>query len=268
MAFKARLQRDATNLRLHLKNNADFPLIGYELYERELNSKHMTFVGRTDWNGTLQIHRTESPLRLLYVKNGGAVLARLPIVPGLHQHAVADLTGDDMRLQAEAYVRGVQNEITDLVAIRELYKARIRLMLKQGDLRKAEELMNELRRQPNNEVLTTEIGKKQIDFLKVIGNKNLGQRRKVDEMFTTTRELLSKYVTPKLIRELEADLMKAREGDGQPASAAPDNQSADDQSADNQSAGNQSAGTDVPAKPEAAGNASQPSTVDAATNPS
>ena len=138
------------------------------------------------------------------------MLARLPIVPGLYPHAVADLTGDDMRLQAEAYVRGVQNRITDLVAIRELYKARIRLMLEKGDLRQAEELMVELRDRPNNEALSSEINNKQIDFLRLIGARNIGQRRKVGEMFTTTRDLLGKYVTPRLIRELEAEV-KARE---------------------------------------------------------
>ena len=214
MALKARPRADSTTLRLHLQRNDDFPLIGYELYEKELNSKKMTFVGRTDWDGRLRIEKSEHPLRLLYVKNGGAVLARLPIVPGLQSNAVADLSGDDMRLQAEAYIRGVQNDITDLVAMRELYKARIRLQLEKGEIDKAEELMIGLRSQPNNEELSGAIGRKQIEFLAAIGKRNVGQRRKVDEMFTTTRELLSKYVTPKLIREVEADLIAARENVG------------------------------------------------------
>ena len=65
----------------------------------------MTFVGRTNWNGILKVEPTEDPLRLLYVKNGGAILARLPLVPGLYSQVVADLSGDDIRLQAEAYIR-------------------------------------------------------------------------------------------------------------------------------------------------------------------
>ena len=60
MAFKARTQQDSTELRLHLKNDVDFPLIGYELYERVLKSRAMTFVGRTDWNGSLNISKSES----------------------------------------------------------------------------------------------------------------------------------------------------------------------------------------------------------------
>lgn len=216
MALKARPQHDATVLRLHLKDKPNFPLIGYELYERSIDSadKSFQFVGRTDWNGRARIEPTDDPLRLLYVKNGGAVLARLPLAPGLYPHAVADLSGDDMRLQAEAYVNGVRNEITDLVAIRELYKARIGLKLQAGELEQAEELMIELRSLPDNKDLSDAVSAKQTEFLNAIGRRNIGQRRKVDEMFTTTRELLAKHITPSLVRELEADLQTARDHGG------------------------------------------------------
>ena len=119
-ALLVRPRGNETLIRLHAKGDPNFPLIGYELYEKELFSTKMTFIGRTDWNGRLNVPVTEDPLRLMYVKNGGAVLARLPIVPGYEPYAVADLSGDDMRLQAEAYVNGVANAIIDLVAIRKL----------------------------------------------------------------------------------------------------------------------------------------------------
>jgi hypothetical protein len=214
VALKVRPFREATELRLHLQRKPDFPLIGYELYEKELTSTKMTFIGRTDWNGRLMIERSEDPFRLLYVKNGGAVLARLPIVPGLNPKEVADLSGDDMRLQAEAYIRGVQNSIIDLVAIRKLFEARIHLRLQKGEMKKAETLMNALRDQPSNEKLATDMGKKQTMFLKVLGTRNANQRRKVDEMFTITRELLSAQINPQLVRALEADMIAAIKNGG------------------------------------------------------
>ncbi|KAA5541004.1 hypothetical protein FYK55_19080 [Roseiconus nitratireducens] len=214
MAMLLHPQDDSTLLRLHAKGREDEPLIGYELYERELNSKSMTFVGRTDWNGRLAIQKTDNPLRLLYVKNGGAVLARLPMVPGLTEMEVADLSGDDMRLQAEAYIRGVQNAIVDLVAIRKLLAARIRLRLREGKMKEAEDLLNALREQPTNEQLANDMGKKQGDFLKAIGNRNVNQRRKVDDMFKVTREMLGKQINPAVIRDLEADVNAARDNGG------------------------------------------------------
>ncbi len=215
-ALKVRPFDDATLVRLHAKGDVNFPLIGYEIYEKELMSTDMTFVGRTDWNGRLLVAKTDKPLRLLYVKNGGAVLARLPLVPGLTPTEVADISGDDMRLQAEAYIRGVQNAIIDLVAIRELFKARIMLRLKsgkEGDMKKAEELLEALRSQPTNERLATDMGKKQDMFVKAIG-RNANQRGKVDEMFKITRDLLSKHINPKMINDLELNVIAARKNGG------------------------------------------------------
>ncbi|MEM9645942.1 MAG: hypothetical protein AAF989_13205, partial [Planctomycetota bacterium] len=49
VALKVRPPGESTLVRLHAKGDKDEPLIGYELYEKELKSKHMTFIGRTDW---------------------------------------------------------------------------------------------------------------------------------------------------------------------------------------------------------------------------
>ncbi|QDT08733.1 hypothetical protein [Planctomycetes bacterium K23_9] len=203
-----------TLVRLHAKGDPDFPLIGYELYEKELYSTKMTFVGRTDWNGRLNVTVTKDPLRLLYVKNGGAVLARLPIVPGYDSHAVADLTGDDMRLQAEAYVNGVANAIVDLVAIRKLLGARIRNRLRKGQLDEAKELLVALRDQPTKDILSGDLEKKQAYFLKEIGSRNANARRKVDNMFSSTREMLDTQITQRDIREIEEDFIRAQSNGG------------------------------------------------------
>ena len=210
-ALRVRPFYEASTLRLHLQRDPSTPMIGYELYERELDSPAMTFIGRTDWDGRLRITLTKDLFRLLYVKNGGAVLARLPIVPGLHEHDVADLSGDDTRLQAEAYIRGVQNSIIDLVAVRELFRARIHLRIERGEIEKAEALMVALKERPSNEQLANEMGKKQTDFINLPDlARSANQRAKVDEMFRTTRELLTSHINDKLVRDLAADIDAAK----------------------------------------------------------
>jgi len=213
-ALKVRPQLESTEMRLHLQRDPDFPLIGYELYQKDLESGDMTFVGRTNWNGLLVVEPSDERLRLMYVKNGGAILARLPIVPGLYPRVVADLSGDDIRLEAEAYIRGAQNSIIDLVAIRELFKARILLRLERGEMEKAEELLTALRDQPTSEGLYGAIGKKQQEFINLLGTKNANQSRKVDEMFSNTRDLLQKHITPKLVQDLELDYIEAQKNGG------------------------------------------------------
>ncbi len=214
IALKVTPVGEQTMIRLHAKGDVDEPLIGYELYQKELKSRSMTFVGRTDWNGRFLVNKTEDPMRLLYVKNGGAVLARLPVVPGLTPQETADLAGDDMRLHAEAYIRGVENAIVDLVAIRKLLAARVRLRLYKGQMKEAEDLVNLLRDEPTNEKLADDMGKKQSIYLKALGSRNANQKRKIDDMFKVTREMLSKMINPRDIRELEEDLIKAKKNGG------------------------------------------------------
>lgn len=204
-ALKIRPTLPATTLRLHAKGDAKQPLVGYDVYEKDRTSGSYTFVGQTDWDGRLLLEKTASPLRLLYVKNGGAVLARLPIVPGQTALEVADLVGDDIRLQAEAYIRGVQNSIIDLVAIRTLFASSIRAHIKKGNFPKAIEQLDRLRQEPTYEKLANDMAVKQT----MITSRNRSEQRKIDSMFADTRTLLVKHINPTIVRELEAELTAA-----------------------------------------------------------
>ena len=124
------------------------------------------------------------------------------------------MTGDDMRLQAEAYIRGVQNAIIDLVAIRKLLEARIRMRLTKGQMKEAEDLLSALREQPTNEKLANDMGKNQGEFLKEIDSRNANQRRKVDIMFKDTREMLSKQINASFLRTIEELVSTARKNGG------------------------------------------------------
>jgi hypothetical protein len=199
---------DSTTVRLHVQRNPTAPLVGYEIYERGLSSTEMNFVGRTDWDGRIEIPKSDMAMRLLYVKNGGAVLARLPVVPGQSDLEVADLFGDDQRLRAEAYIRGTQNSIVDLVAIRQLFAARIRMRLAAGELKEAKELLETLRNEPSYEKIAGDMGRKLLQ----LKGRNSGEQAKIDRMFAQTREMLVKNISPALIRELEEAVMAAEKG--------------------------------------------------------
>lgn len=204
-ATRVRPLRDNTVIRLHAQRNPAAPLVGYELYEKAIDARDMTFVGRTDWDGRIVIEKTDSPLRLMYVKNGGAVLARLPIVPGQSELEIADLFGDDQRLRAEAYIRGTQNSIVDLVAIRQLLAARIRLRLEKGKMQEAKDLLEALRGEPSYEKIAGDMGRKLVQ----LKGRNAAEQMKIDQMFAQTREMLVKNISPALIRELEDAVLAA-----------------------------------------------------------
>lgn len=204
-ALKTRPVGPASTIRLHAAGSVTEPLVGYEIYEKKLDGIDMTLVGRTDWDGRIVVNKTDAAMRLLYVKNGGAVLARLPIVPGLTTIEVADLLGDDQRLRAEAYVRGTQNAIVDLVAIRTLLGARIRLRLEKGQMTEAKDLLQALKDQPTYETIAADMGKKLVQ----IKGRNITEQRKIDTLFALTRDMLVKNINSKLLIELEADVAAA-----------------------------------------------------------
>ncbi len=183
-------------------------MAGYEVYEKDLKSGIMTLVGRTNWDGRFTVEHTESPVRLLYIKNGGSVLARLPMVPGQMRLETADLIGDDTRLRAEAYLKGVENSIIDLVAQRQLLAARIRSRIQKNQVPQARELFEELRKLPSYKEISDDMNDKQISIV----STNSVEQKKIDVMFAKTRELLVAQITDKLINDVQKEVTDAEKG--------------------------------------------------------
>ncbi len=208
VALRVRKEDDPSVLRLHARGNPDSPMSGYEVYEKNLKSGLMTLVGRTDWDGRYLVEHTEDPIRLLYIKNGGSVLARLPMVPGLMPIETADLVSDDTRLRAEAYLKGVENSIIDLVALRQLYATRIRSRIARKQVADARTLFEELRQQPSYKIIADDMNLKQ----QTIQSANKVEQRKIDGMFAKTRELLVAQLTDKLINDLQKEVSDAEAG--------------------------------------------------------
>lgn len=217
--------QDTTTLRLHAKKRPDKPLIGYELHQRSLGEdKTFSLVGRTDWNGNLVIGKDVDPVRVLYVKNGGAILAKLPVAPGLTQVEVADLAGDDMRLQAEAYVRGLQNQIIDLVAIRKLLDIRIRKRVKERNVKEARAMLTSLIAQQTRKSIAADLELKLQEFVNAINKQSNGnrsaiasQKRKVELLFKSARTNLDKNLTDLILQDLQTLVTEAEAGRFPPA---------------------------------------------------
>ena len=248
VALKIRPFFDDTVVRLHSKGRPDKPLVGYDIYEKDLETKAFTLVGRSDWDGRIRLEppprasnseadaaaadqsadggqggdaiesgeSTYNPMRLLYVKNGRAVLARLPVIPGQSELEIADIPADDIRLRAEAYLKGVENAIVDLVAIRSLLAARIRIKLEKGDLKEANELFVALRDQPTYEVIAEDMDNQS----KIIKSENRIQQVGIVNMFARTRKMLVEHISKRLIRELKEDIDAVEKGEPMPSKVA------------------------------------------------
>jgi hypothetical protein len=145
-----------------------------------------------------------APLSLIYIKNGDTVLAKLPMVPGLRQTEVARLPDDTRRLKAEAFVRGFQGEILDMVGLRKLLAARIQVHLKNGKREAAQATLEELRQLKNYNDMADELEAIQRRMLdENSGPIPIAAKNRIDRMFQSTREMLQKYLQDNLLSDSE-----------------------------------------------------------------
>jgi len=145
-----------------------------------------------------------APLSLIYIKNGDTVLAKLPMVPGLRQTEVARLPDDTRRLRAEAFVRGFQGEILDMVGLRNLLAARIQMLLKNGQREAAQASLQELRQLKNYNEMAGELEAIQRRMLdETSGPIPIAAKNRIDRMFQTTRDMLQKYLQDNLLSDSE-----------------------------------------------------------------
>lgn len=144
------------------------------------------------------------PLVQLYVKSGDVVLARLPLVPGISQLEVAALADDSRRLEAEAFIRGFQGEVLDLIGLRTLLSTRVRKLLQQSKKAEAQKVMAELRGLKDYSEMVETLDKLQRKLLDdSLGPVSMGAKARIDKMLQTTREMMQKYLQNDLVRDAE-----------------------------------------------------------------
>lgn len=143
-----------------------------------------------------------APLKQIYIKSGESVLAKLFMVPGMKAVEVAQLTDERRRLEIEAFVSGFQGEIVDLIGLRNLLAARIKLFVKQGKVEEAQASLDELQR------LSTysEMANRLVNIQRRFMDENSApiprsSKARIDRMFANTRGLLQKYLQDDLVNQ-------------------------------------------------------------------
>ncbi len=185
------------------------PLVGYDIYTKDPVTEESELLGQTDWRGRLLVPpAANGGVRVLYVRSGGMLLARLPLVPGQAAVATAELVDDEKRLQAEAFVRSIQSTLVDLVAQRELLAARARKQIKDGKFDEAQKLVDQFRTLPSLADMRQRLDAAKQETI----SKNPKIQPRIDQMYNDTDALLIKYLDPNLVEKLTTELGQARGG--------------------------------------------------------
>lgn len=205
LALGVRPAFETTELKLVDKSTEAMPLAGYEIYSKDPTVP--TLIGASDTSGNVQVTKDpQSAVRALYVRSGGNLLARLPIVPGHDQAITARIPNDSPRLLAEGFVEGWRDQLVDTMARRQILAQRVQRKIELGELEDAEKWLVELRSGRTVNELAFELRSAKGQFLK--DNKlDPTIKRRIDELFEKGQRLVTQdkslLIEGQLAKQLE-----------------------------------------------------------------
>lgn len=206
LAFLAKPRYGSTRIILTARNDPERRLTGYEVFVKGQGKDETFLLGSTDWHGAVEIERSDVPFRMLYVRNGDQLLARLPLAPGFERELVAKTMEDDSRLQAEGFVIALHGRTVDLVAQREILVTQFRSHVLKKNLDQAREVLERFRTLDTRETLVQDLNSQ---LLEVTSSDPLTQKR-IDKLFSDARKMLqNKFLDPELINVLQRELNAA-----------------------------------------------------------
>jgi hypothetical protein len=192
-------------------------LPGYEVYVKNLGEEKTELVGLTDWEGGIDLQPGPQLLRLFYIKNGGQLVARLPLVVGQQQRVTANVLDDDPRLAVEAYIKSLQSRVTDIVARRRILEVRARAKLKKGDFAGARKLVEDYRNLTTGAQLTRELE----DTQRRTSNVGGVTGKRIEKLFLDAHKLLQGFLDPAGADKLAVEVAEAEKKGPPPAAVTP-----------------------------------------------
>ncbi len=185
------------------------PLEGYEVLAYGPDDPKTTTLGWTDHRGQLELPPGDR-LRLLLIRSGYQVLARIPLVPGLEARIEAPVPNDDQRLTTESFLIALQQEVIDVVIQRQILIRRIEKRLAQGDVKTAEALLQRLIRLPGRDEFESRINRHR----QSLDTTDRWLQARTDRLFRDTLTLVARYLDVRPVELAEQAVRRAKGGSG------------------------------------------------------
>jgi hypothetical protein len=186
------------------------PVNGIKVYSykpvpREADEKAQTpeYLGKTDWQGRIEIPPHQDGIRMLTLGRGGRGLLRMPIIPGLYPEMVVEIPNDETSLYAEGIFRGFESEILNLIIQRDVLEAEIHALLDKNDLSTANEKLRAYRALESPIDIEFRMSSEKTQLEAVATG---GQKRTIENRFQELKGILSKRAGVTKLSELEAKI--------------------------------------------------------------
>ncbi len=204
---------EPTRLTLLGRREPNEPMAGYEVVIQRPGKRATTPLGRTDRAGSIEVGPTED-LAILLVRSGQQLLARLPVVAGFASELTAFVPDDTQRLEAEAFVTALQEQLVDAVTRQEVLLARAEARLDAGGVDEARELHAKLRKLPDRETLRRRLITRQ----QQLRSSDPHVQRQLEALFGDTSKLLDRHLDPAPVDALSQAIV--RQASGKPAAVS------------------------------------------------
>lgn len=202
------LRADPGETIVHLVSRAkpDVSLAGYDVSTQKSSPDDLARVGLSDRHGRVRIRPGETAVQMVFVKHGGELLARVPIVPGDQREVVVPLPEDGVRLDAQNRLAALREELIDVVARRNILMARARHKIEAGEFKQAQELLTALDQLPGRSQFSQDLARER--RLHRVNDPRVQGR--IDQLIKGTEAVLGPFLDAQPIRQLQEELRAAQ----------------------------------------------------------
>ncbi len=206
------------------------PIPGYDVFLQQPGTQTTRFLGRTGQDGGIDIRpQTErarpasspesqegipsdieqsSPaapaIATILVRSGKQSLARLPLVAGFAPELTAYLPDDVKRLEAEAFIQALQEQLVDLVTQRRVLLEQAQSQMDAGRFDAAKEIIRQIEQLPDRETLRRRLTTRQSQ----LRSSDPHIQRQIETLFGDTEKLLNRHLDPAPVAALSQAISK------------------------------------------------------------
>jgi len=181
----------STRVRLHVRDQPETPLSGYQAYLKDGDDAELVLLGGTDADGLITVNPGEVAMPFVFIKSGTQVVAKAPIPVGAIDLVEIPLLDERKRLEAEAKLSLLREELIDLVARRSIMASRIEDMIEKGKREDALKLLNKLAGMAGR----AQFSQKLIRAQQLAQSNNPQVQQRIDRLFSDMSAVLGAFLS-------------------------------------------------------------------------
>ncbi|NOY42430.1 MAG: hypothetical protein GXP26_11415 [Planctomycetes bacterium] len=208
LAIAVRQPPATTRVRFYARHNKQQSLMGYEVFRREPDAEKSQLIGLTDNRGSVEVLPGKANITTLFLRSGNELLAKVPVVPGAKKNLEIPIADDTARLNAQATLTSLREQLIDLVARRNILISRTQGQIEESSFDEARKLLGKLDELPGRAQFAQLISSAQNNRRNHSDEPRIQAR--IEKMFANTRKLLGRFLDSRPVSDLKAKLRSAQ----------------------------------------------------------